>query len=151
MRGRPPRQSLENVGFAATVPPPPQKDPELELFFDGACPLCRREVRVIMALDRDKRIRFTDISVPEFDAGRVGMPYAVLMDRIHARLPGDGTFIEGVEVFRRIYAALGLGWLATISRVPGIAGGLELAYRTFAKNRLRLTGRCDDVVCKPGT
>ena len=35
------------------------------------------------------------------------MTWAALMDRIHARLP-DGTIIDGVEVFRRLYAAVGL-------------------------------------------
>jgi predicted DCC family thiol-disulfide oxidoreductase YuxK len=63
------------------------------------------------------------------------------MDRIHARLP-DGRLIEGVEVFRRLYAAVGLGALVAPTRLPGVAHLLELAYRAFARNRLRLTGRC---------
>jgi predicted DCC family thiol-disulfide oxidoreductase YuxK len=69
-----------------------------------------------------------------------------LMDRIHGRLP-DGTVIEGVEVFRRLYAAVGFGALVKVSRAPGVSHVLDIAYRLFAKNRLKLTGRCTDVAC----
>jgi predicted DCC family thiol-disulfide oxidoreductase YuxK len=69
-----------------------------------------------------------------------------LMDRIHGRLPG-GEIIEGVEVFRRLYAAVGFEWAVKPTRLPGISGALDLAYRVFAKNRLKWTGRCDAEVC----
>jgi monofunctional biosynthetic peptidoglycan transglycosylase len=69
------------------------------------------------------------------------------MDRIHARLP-DGTLVEGVEVFRRLYAAVGFGPLVALTRLPGIAWLLDRLYRWFARNRLRLTGRCVDGACE---
>ena len=119
----------------------------IEIFFDGACPLCLREIQMVRAMDRRKRIRFTDIADPSFDAGAVGTTYAALMERIQARLP-DGTWIEGVEVFRRMYGAIGLGSLVPLTRIPGISHALELGYQKFAKNRLRWTGRCEpDGVC----
>ena len=60
--------------------------------------------------------------------------------RIHGRLP-DGTVVEGVEVFRRAYAAVGLAALVAPTRWPGVARVLDLAYGWFARNRHRLTGR----------
>jgi len=119
----------------------------IEVFFDGHCPLCRREMDWIRRLDRRNRIRFTDIAAPGFDAGATGETWATFMDRIHARLP-DGRMIEGVEVFRRSYVALGFGPLVALTRLPGIRQLLDLAYRWFARNRLRLTGRCKDKTCK---
>ncbi len=123
---------------------------QLELFFDGECPLCSREVAVLRRLDRHGRIRFTDIAASDFRAEAIGRTQAELMARIHGRLP-DGTWIEGVDVFRQVYAAIGLGALATISRWPGIAQLADGAYRLFAKNRLALTGRrgaaCDAGTC----
>jgi hypothetical protein len=71
------------------------------------------------------------------------------MARIHARLP-DGTLVEGVEVFRRLYAAVGFRPLVAITRLPGVAQLLELAYVLFARNRLRLTGRCTADACELG-
>jgi predicted DCC family thiol-disulfide oxidoreductase YuxK len=119
---------------------------DLELYFDGACPLCAREVAFLRRLDRGGRIRFTDIAAPGFDAPATGIAWQDLMDRIHARL-ADGTVVEGVEAFRRLYSLLGFGWLVAPTRLPGVRQLLDLAYRTFAKNRLRLTGRCADDSC----
>jgi len=120
---------------------------DIEPFYDGHCPLCAHEVRVLRRLDRRQRIRFVDIADEGFDAGSVGVPWEALMDRIHGRLP-DGTLVEGVEVFRRLYAAVGFGILVAPTRLPGIAQLLDLGYRWFAKNRLRLTGRCADGACE---
>ena len=94
-----------------------------------------------------KRIRFVDIAAPGFDAREAGVSREALMDRIHGRLP-DGTIIEGVEVFRRVYAFVGFPFLSRVSRLPVISGMLDLAYGWFARNRLRLTGRCRDGTCR---
>lgn len=120
---------------------------EVEVFFDGKCPLCTKEIVMLRRLDRRGRIRFTDIADPGFDPQEVGLSMKDLMDRIHARLP-DGSLIEGVEVFRRLYAAVGLSPVVALTRLPGIAQGLDVAYRLFAKNRLKLTGRCEDGACE---
>lgn len=118
----------------------------VEVFFDGACPLCRREVGLLRKLDRRQRIVYTDIASAAFNPNSYGLTQAKLMDRIHGRLP-SGEVIEGVEVFRQLYSAVGLGLLMKPTRWPVIAPALDLAYRVFAKNRLRLTGRCHEGVC----
>ncbi len=127
---------------------------DIEVFYDGACPLCRREVGVIRNQDRRQRIRFIDIAAEGFDAAAIGLRWETLMDRIHGRLP-DGTFVEGVEVFRRLYTVIGFGPLVALTRLPGIRQLLDLAYRVFARNRRRFTGRCVDGACaipsKPAT
>ena len=120
---------------------------DIEVFFDGACPLCSREIDLLRRRDRLSRIRFTDIAADGFDASTVGRTWEALMARIHGRLP-DGTIVEGVEVFRHLYAAVGFAGLARMSRAPGVSHLLELAYHLFAKNRLRFTGRCSDDTCQ---
>lgn len=117
----------------------------LEVFFDGECPLCRREIDLARRLDRRGQVLFTDISAPGFEPPP-SRSFADMMARIHGRLP-DGALIEGVEVFRRLYAALGFGPLVALSRVPPLSWLAELGYRWFARNRLRLTGRCTDDRC----
>jgi predicted DCC family thiol-disulfide oxidoreductase YuxK len=119
---------------------------EVEVFYDGACPLCTREIRMLMRRDRAGRIVFTDIAAPGFDAAALGTDQATLMARIRGRLP-DGTWIEGVEVFRRLYAAVGFRRAVAVSRWPGVSHLLRAGYHLFAKHRLRLTGRCDDGAC----
>lgn len=115
---------------------------DVEVFFDGECPLCRREIAWFRRLDKRGRIRFTDIMRAGFDPVELGVEHEQLMARIHGRLP-DGTWIHGVEVFRRMYSAVGWRWLVAITRLPGLSRLLDWAYRLFARNRLRLTGRCD--------
>jgi predicted DCC family thiol-disulfide oxidoreductase YuxK len=120
---------------------------QLEVFFDGECPLCLREIKLLRRLDRKHRIRFTDIEDTSFSPAGFGMTMKDFMDEIRGRLP-SGEWITGVEVFRRLYAAVGLKPVVALTRLPGISHGLEFGYRVFAKNRLRLTGRCDDGTCK---
>ena len=121
-------------------------NPDIEVFFDGDCPLCMKEIRFLQRRDKNHLIGFTDIAEPGFDASQYGMTHDDFMDKIRGRL-SDGTLIEGVEVFRRLYTAIGLGFLVSITRIPGISHALDLGYRLFAKNRLRLTGRCKTDSC----
>ena len=91
----------------------------VEVFFDGDCPLCRREIDVLKWMDRRSRIRFTDIAANDFSPEKHGKTMDELMAEIHGRMP-DGRWIVGVEVFRQLYRALGLGIFVGITRVPGI-------------------------------
>lgn len=119
---------------------------EIEVFYDGDCPLCRREVDLLTRWDRHSRIRRTNIATPDFHAEAFGISQERLMAEIHGRLP-DGSWITGVEVFRRLYSAVGLRWLVAPTRWPGIRWMMDLGYGLFARNRLRLTGRCDQGAC----
>lgn len=135
-------QVLPSIAAPSAAPPPERW--MVEVFFDGDCPLCRREIQLLQRLDRGRgRIRFTDLAAPDFEPAALGLTHEELMAEIHGRLP-DGTIIRGVEVFRRLYAAVGFSWLMAITRWPGISHGLDWGYRWFARRRLRLTGRCTE-------
>lgn len=146
--------AMENPTPARPAPGGPAPgDWQIKVLFDGDCPLCRREIRFLRRIDDGRgRIAFEDIADPAFDPGRYGTDLDTLMARIHGVLP-DGALIEGVEVFRRAYGAVGLGWLVAPTRWPGLRRLAEAAYRAFARNRLRLTGRsdaCHGRACEPG-
>ena len=124
-------------------------NPAITFLNDGECPLCAREVAMLRRLDRGRgRLGFEDIAEPGFDASRYGRTQADVMARIHGVLP-DGSLVEGVEVFRCAYAAVGLGWLVAPTRWPLLRPLFDAAYRWFARNRLRLTGRGE--VCTAAT
>jgi predicted DCC family thiol-disulfide oxidoreductase YuxK len=121
---------------------------QIRVLFDGECPLCRREINLLERRDRERgRVEFEDISKPGFDPAAYGLDAEQVMARIHAVLP-DGSLVEGLEVFRRVYAAVGLGWLLAPTRWPLLRGVAEAGYRIFARNRLRWTGRAD--ACESG-
>ena len=132
---------MQELTLAALTQDRPSRVAQLEVFYDGDCPLCRREIGLLKRWDRQGRILFTDIAAAEFDAAAAGVPFDMLMSEIHARLP-DGRWIRGVEVFRQLYAAVGFGWLIPPTRWPGVAQLLDAGYRLFARNRLKWTGRC---------
>lgn len=123
-------------------------DGVFEVFYDGDCPLCMREIRMLMRLDRNARIKFTDIAEPTFDPAAIGTSYETLMERIHGRMP-DGSWVQGVEVFRQLYARVGLAPLVAVTRAPGVRAALDWGYRKFAQNRLKWTGRCTDACPVP--
>lgn len=123
--------------------------PQFELFYDGQCPICRREGNLARRLDRRGRVLFTNIAVEDFDPATTGRTMDQLMAEIHGRFP-DGRVITGVEVFRQLYTAGGLGWLVWPTRLPEISHLLDVGYHWFAANRLRLTGRCDNGCRVPG-
>lgn len=114
---------------------------EVEVFFDGDCPLCRREIAWMQGRDRSGKVRFTDIANPQFSPADYGLSLDAFMAEIQGRLP-DGRWISGVEVFRRLYAAIGFGPLVRLTRLPFVSGLLDRAYKGFARRRLQLTGRC---------
>jgi len=120
---------------------------EFEVFFDGDCPLCMREIRFLRNRDTANRIQFTNIAAESFDAASVGVDHPRLLAAIHGRLP-DGSLVKGVEVFRNLYALTGFSFLVRVSRLPGIRHMLDVAYSLFAKYRLRITGRCEDGSCR---
>lgn len=121
--------------------------PSFEVFYDGGCPLCKREIALIHRLDRRGRLKFTDIDAPDFRAEAVGKTQDELMAQIYGRL-ADGTWVKGVEVFRQLYGAVGLTPVVWLSRLPGISHMLDLAYQVFARHRLKLTGRCSADRCQ---
>ena len=122
---------------------------EFEVFFDGECPLCTQEISVLRWMDRKENVLFTDISAPEFDATSMGLSQEEFMSSIRGR-DCEGQWYEGVEVFRKLYEAVGLTWIVFPTRLPGISHLLDAGYSVFARNRLRLTGRCTDQSCSLG-
>jgi predicted DCC family thiol-disulfide oxidoreductase YuxK len=117
---------------------------QIRILYDGDCPLCSREIQLLRWLDRGRgHLGFADIAAPDFDASVYGLDAGAAMDRIHGVLPG-GTIVEGMEVFRRAYAAVGLGWLLAPTAWPGLRRLADAAYASFARNRLRWTGRSAD-------
>ena len=117
----------------------PQRTEEMEVFYDGDCPVCSREVAFLIRRKQLGDIRFTNILEMDTAQGaRVGLSQDQLMERIHARL-SDGSVIEGVEVFRRLYERLGWCWLVAPTRWPILRTLCDLAYSLFARNRRRWT------------
>ena len=132
---------------------------KFEVFFDGQCPLCSREIDMIRRKDKSNQLTLTDISAPGFSSDDFSQE--ALMKEIHGRLP-NGEYVKGVEVFREIYHRLGFARVVASTRLPGIRHFLSIAYRCFAffrfkhamhriakSDRQNPTKRCATGVCQP--
>lgn len=112
----------------------------LTVYFDGECPICRREIDLMKLFNRKERLQFIDFSTSSYRAADHGLNPCDLGKVIHARW-ADGTIITGVDVFGEMWEAIGLRLFAHLSRRPLINALLVKAYAWFAKNRLWLTGK----------
>jgi len=117
---------------------------KIKLLYDGECPLCVREVNFLQKRDRGRGlVSFVDIAEDDYDpAENGGVDFATAMGRIHAVL-ADGSVIQNVEVFRRVYEILGIGWIYAATKWPIIGSVVDHLYGIWADWRLALTGRPD--------
>jgi predicted DCC family thiol-disulfide oxidoreductase YuxK len=117
-----------------TVPEPGASAPPLTVLYDGACPLCRREIGVYRGLQPNTSVCFADVS----DAARPlppGTTRQQLMARFHV-LDADGQLLGGAQAFLALWAALpGWRWLARVGRLPGAAWAMERFYLVFLRVR----------------
>jgi predicted DCC family thiol-disulfide oxidoreductase YuxK len=115
---------------------------QVKLLYDGACPLCLREVDFLTRRDAGRGlVAFVDIAADDYrseDNG--GIDFERAMGRIHA-ITADGNVLKNVEVFRYIYSVLGMGWVYAATRWPVIGPIVDRAYAIWADWRLPLTGR----------
>ena len=118
------------------------------MLYDGDCPLCMREVNMLRKRDDGNgKIWFVDVAEEGFEEGpgaAFGIDYETAMATIHAvEREKDGALrvISGVEVFQKLYEAVGLGWVYGFLKVPALKAATEAVYRVWAAARLPLTGR----------
>ena len=119
------------------------------IFFDGGCPLCRREVSHYRRLDRGGRVRWIDIASDPEALGSHGIAYAAAMQRLHA-IDERGQVVSGVAAFLVAWRQLpGYRHLAHAIARLRLVTILDRAYARFAVWRLRR--RCIDGVCRSAT
>lgn len=107
-----------------------------KVYYDGGCPVCRREIGWYQTMRGGERIKWLDIaardSVPE------GLPEGTTLDDLMRRFTitrVDGTTVSGGAGFIALWRALGpTRWLG---RVTDHAVGIWLGER-FYRGFLRL-------------
>jgi predicted DCC family thiol-disulfide oxidoreductase YuxK len=120
------------------LPPTPTLAPTkapLLVWYDGGCPLCRREIALMRRLDRRDAIQFVDVA--SGDDASCPLDRDALLARFHAS--EDGRLLSGAAAFAAMWRAIPLlRPLGLAARAPAVLAGLEAAYRVFLKVRPRL-------------
>ena len=115
------------------------------VFYDGGCPLCRREIMHYQRIDRERRIQWTDIQQEPDTLQAHGLSWQQAMQRMHVR-DSDGRMASGANAFAALWRHIPrYSFLARIVALPGINWTAEQVYSVFARRRYR--SRCSDQVC----
>lgn len=102
------------------------------VWYDGACPLCIREIALMRRLDRAAQIEFVDVA-PEGAACPIDRN--LLLARFHAREAG-GPILDGAAAFAAMWRAIPLlRPLGIAARNGTVLAILERLYRAFLKVR----------------
>lgn len=134
--------SAAETETATAAAPAPEVTWQIRMLYDGDCPLCMKEVNFLK--DRNEKyqaIDFVDIAAEDYSPeANAGIEWETAMDKIHA-IEADGRVITGIEVFRRLYEVVGLGWVYGITKNPVVGRLADRVYDFWAKYRLPITGR----------
>lgn len=127
-----------------------QSTPAATLYFDGACHLCSREIETYRRQDRNHRLEFVDISLPNFDARSVGLDPVQVNKHFHVRL-ANGVIVTGADAFIEVWKILPQ-WrvMASLANRPWIRRLMQSSYAVFAEVRPLLPKRKADL-CVAGT
>ncbi|GGO83361.1 redox protein [Marinobacterium nitratireducens] len=107
------------------------------VFYDGSCPLCRREIGHYRRLDRACAVDWRDIHRNGAALDAAGITPDEAMRRLHA-LEAGGEISTGINAFLVIWRALPrYRWLAALIERCHLTRPLEWLYTRFAAWRYR--------------
>jgi len=105
----------------------------VSVWYDGACPLCAREVAILRRLDREGAISFKDVS-QAVDDSALPKPREALLARFHAAQ--GGQLQDGAGAFALVWRTLPpLRALGRLARQRPVLWLLERAYCAFLRVR----------------
>ena len=114
---------------------PPNAQGSLTVYYDGACPLCRREIGFYRRLRGADRIDWVDVRAVAEESVGPGLCRGDALARFHVRR-ADGRLATGGQAFAELWQALpGLRWLGALARLPGAARALDAGYAVFLRLR----------------
>lgn len=109
--------------------------PRVKVWYDGACPLCAREIALMRRLDKRGRIAFIDVAAGADPT--CPLERGALLARFHAE--EDGVVLSGAAAFAAMWRAIPLlRPFGLAARWRPLLGLLEAAYRGFLRLRPRL-------------
>jgi predicted DCC family thiol-disulfide oxidoreductase YuxK len=106
---------------------------KVTVLYDGACPLCRREIGLYQRSEGADAVDWCDVSrsaaLPE------GLTGEAAMARFHV-IDSNGVLKDGANAFIALWLSLPRWrWLGRIAGVPPLPWLLERVYRAFLRIR----------------
>jgi predicted DCC family thiol-disulfide oxidoreductase YuxK len=112
-----------------------ETEPRTTVYFDGACPVCSREMAIYQRADGADRVAFVDAAACREPRLAPDLTRADALDSLHVRRP-DGTLVSGAAAFAELWKSLPRwAWLGHFAALPGVRHAAEFAYRGFQRAR----------------
>lgn len=103
----------------------------ITVFYDGACGLCKKEIRLYQRLDKDRRISWIDISQSTATLEQYNIAPLDALYELHV-IDGFGRVFTGIEAFLTLWRELAyFKYLAPIVVLPGVKQFARGAYHLF--------------------
>ncbi len=101
------------------------------VYFDGGCPVCRREIGAYQRAPGGAEFNWVDVnSCPPAQLG-ADLDKTSALARLHVR-QSDGRLRVGVDAFVAIWEGLpNWRWLARLAKLPGMLQLLRGLYASF--------------------
>lgn len=110
---------------------------DLIVFYDGRCPLCVKEIRLLKRYNHRGRLQLEDIHASDFTQRFPQVDPAKAVKILHG-LNAEGKWLTGLDVTAKAWQLVNRHrWLAVL-RWPLIRPLADLAYRFFARHRQTL-------------
>ena len=116
------------------------------VFYDGACPLCRREInhykKLVAGNSQEFDIAWIDINKSQLELDAEGINYEDAMRIIHIK-DASGVHQVGIEAIFSLWDKLPYyqKLSSILKKCTFLHPVLATSYALFAKHRLLLTGR----------
>ena len=100
------------------------------MWYDGDCPLCRREIALYRGLQANGSVCYLDVNAADL-VMPADVPRDALVARFHVQA-ASGELHSGAPAFFVLWSALpGWRWLAQLGRLPGAVWLTEHLYVRF--------------------
>jgi predicted DCC family thiol-disulfide oxidoreductase YuxK len=117
------------------VPAAARENAVTTVYYDGACPVCSREIAAYRRLVGAEQCAWVDASSCAESALGAGLSRKAALARFHVRR-ADGVLVDGTRGFAALWCVLPrVAWLGRIASVGAVAALLDLAYGVFLRVR----------------
>lgn len=112
-----------------------QSQPPATIYYDGACPVCSREIAQYRKAKGGDRLAFIDVSACGPEALGADLTRDAALARMHVRR-ADGTLASGAAAFAELWRQLPrFAWAGRIASSALVLPMLEFGYRAFLRVR----------------
>ena len=119
------------------------------VYFDGLCPLCSREIDHYRKQRGAESLRFVDITAADFNAEAEGVDPIAVHKEMHVKT-SDGRLVTGVDAFIEIWKVLPrYGFAARLAQKSFIKPTLDFGYHIFAAVRPYLPRKAQGCEASP--